>query len=175
MGWGNLSQTSWRKQSCLSVVFTSVCTCKTSLQELQTPETQGKVWNKLGLPLAEGHQFEEHLHCICISTMSAEGANWCYCEAALSSLWMVVEAGREHVDSAHYRPISLSSIRGKVMEKILDLHFWTLEGQECDQVVITDLWVTFYSTMTSLVDEGRIALFDLTLAEPLTPCPITFS
>lgn len=60
------------KAEVLSVVFTSVFTCKTSLQEIQTPETQGKVWNKLGLPLAEGHLFEEHLRCICISTMSAQ-------------------------------------------------------------------------------------------------------
>lgn len=87
------------------------------------PETQGKVWNKLDLPLAEGHQFEQHFYCICISSMSAEEASWCCCEAALSYLWMVMETGREQEDSAHYRPVSLSSVREKVMEKILNLHF----------------------------------------------------
>lgn len=39
------------------------------------PVTQGKVWIKLDLPLAVGHQFEQRLHSICMSTMSAEEAN----------------------------------------------------------------------------------------------------
>ena len=94
------------------------------------------------------------------------------------------KGGKE--DQGNYRPVSLTSVPGKVTEQIiLSAIMWhlrdnqvmrpsphgSMKGRSC----LTDL-IAFYDKVTRLLDEGKaVHVAAWTLVKPLTPFPTSFS
>ncbi|GAB0202606.1 mitochondrial enolase superfamily member 1 [Grus japonensis] len=188
---GALAMEDTEKGKLLNAAFASVFTAKVGPQETQTLEVGKKVWRKEDLLLVEEDQVREHLGKLNIhKSMGPDGMHPRVLReladviARLLSIifersWRAGEVPEDwrkanvtpvfkkvkKEDLGNYRPVSLTSIPGKVMEQlILDViskdveekkvigsgqHGFT-RGKSC----LTNL-IAFYDGMTSWVDEGR--------------------
>ncbi|GAB0207209.1 mitochondrial enolase superfamily member 1 [Grus japonensis] len=188
---GALVMEDTEKAELLNAFFASVFTAKASPQETQTLEVGGKVWRKEDLPLVEEDRVREHLGKLDIhKSMGPDGMHsrvlreladviamplsiifkrsWRTGEVRedgrKANVTPVFKKGKEE-DPGNYRPVSLTSIPGKVMEQLIlgviskhveekvvigsGQHGFTI-GKSC----LTNL-IAFYDGMTGWVDEGR--------------------
>ncbi|GAB0179825.1 mitochondrial enolase superfamily member 1 [Grus japonensis] len=179
------------KAEFLNAFFASVFTVKASPQESQTLEAGEKVWRKEDLPLVEEDWVRQHLGKLSIhKSMGPDGMHpqvlreladviarplsiifersWRAGEVPedwrKTNVTLVFKKGKKE-DLGDYRPVSLTSIPGKMMEELIvdvvnkhveekkvigsDQHGFT-KGKSC----LTNL-ITFYDGMTGWVDEGR--------------------
>ncbi|GAB0189207.1 mitochondrial enolase superfamily member 1 [Grus japonensis] len=179
------------KAELLNAAFASVFTAKVSPQETQTLEAGEKVLRKEDLPLVEEDQVREHLGKLDIhKSMGPDGMHprvlteladviarllsiifersWRTGEVPedwrKANVTPVFKKGKKE-DPGNYRPVSLTSIPGKMMEQLIlgvinkhveekkvigsGQHGFT-KGKSC----LTNL-IAFYDSMTSWVDERR--------------------
>ncbi|GAB0207970.1 mitochondrial enolase superfamily member 1 [Grus japonensis] len=178
------------KAELLNAAFASVFAAKASPQETQTLEVGEKVWRKEDLPLVEEDQVREHLGNLDIhKSMGPDGMHpqvlreladviarplstifersWKTGEVPedwrKASATLVLKKGKKE-DLGNYRPVSLISIPGKMMEQLIlgviskhmeekevigsGQHGFT-KGKSC----LTKL-IAFYDGMTGWMDEG---------------------
>ncbi|GAB0204010.1 mitochondrial enolase superfamily member 1 [Grus japonensis] len=179
------------KAELVNATFASVFTAKASPQETQTLEVGEKVQRKEDLPLVEEDQVREHLGKLDIhKSMGPDGMHphvlreladviarplsiifersWRTGEVPedwrKANVTLVFKKDRKE-DQGNYRPVSLTSIPGKMMEELIlgvinkhveekkvtgsGQHGFT-KGKSC----LTNL-IAFYDGMTGWVDEGR--------------------
>ncbi|GAB0207239.1 mitochondrial enolase superfamily member 1 [Grus japonensis] len=179
------------KAELLNAAFASVFTAKAGPQETQSLEVGEKVWRKEDLPLVKEDQFREHLGKLDIhKSMGPNGMHpqvlreladviarplsiifersWRTGEVPedwrKANVTPIFKKGRKE-GPGNYRPVSLTSIPGKVMEQLIlgviskhveektvirsGQHGFT-KGKSC----LTNQ-IAFYDGMTGWVDEGR--------------------
>ncbi|GAB0207135.1 mitochondrial enolase superfamily member 1 [Grus japonensis] len=178
------------KEKLLNAAFASVFTAKAGPQESQALEVGEKVLRKEDLPLVEEDRVREHLGKLDIhKSMGPDGMHprvlreladviarplsiifersWRTGEVPedwrKANVTPVFKKGKKE-DPGNYRPVSLTSIPGKVMEQLIlgvinkhveekvigsGQHGFT-KGKSC----LTNL-IAFYDGMTGWVDEGR--------------------
>ncbi|GAB0179468.1 mitochondrial enolase superfamily member 1 [Grus japonensis] len=187
---GALVMEDTEKAELLNAFFASVFTAKAGPQESQTLEVGEEVWRKEDLPLVEEDRVREHLGKLNIHKfMGPDGMHprvlreladvismplsiifkrsWRTGEVPedwrKADVTLVFKKGKNE-DPGNYRPVSLTSIPGKVMEQlILEVTSKHVEekvvrggqhgfpkGKSC----LTNL-TAFYNSMTRWVDEGR--------------------
>ncbi|GAB0197889.1 mitochondrial enolase superfamily member 1 [Grus japonensis] len=186
---GALVMEDTEKAELLNATFASVFTAKVGPLESQTLEVGEKVWRKEDLPLFEEKRVREHLGKLDIhKSMGPDGMHprvlrelavvlvkplsiifersWRTGEVPedwrKANITLVFKKGRKE-DPGNYRPVSLTSIPGKVMEQLIlgviskhaeekvirnGQHGFT-RGKSC----LTNL-IAFYDGMTGWVDEG---------------------
>ncbi|GAB0187639.1 mitochondrial enolase superfamily member 1 [Grus japonensis] len=179
------------KAELLNAFFALIFTAKTSPQESQTLEVGEKVWRKEDLPLVEEDWVREHLGKLDIHKSMGPDAMHPQVLRELAGItakplsiifersWRTGEVSEDwrkanatpafkksrKEDPGNYRPVSLTSIPGKVMEQLIlgvtnkhveekkvtgsGQHGFT-KGKSC----LTNL-IAFYDGMTGWVDEGR--------------------
>ncbi|GAB0206764.1 mitochondrial enolase superfamily member 1 [Grus japonensis] len=179
------------KAELLNAFFVSVFTAKVDPQESQTLEVGEKVWRKEDLPLVEEDWVREHLGKVDIhKSMGPDGMHPQVLreladviakllsiifersgrrgevpeDGRKANVTLVFEKGNKE-DPGNYRPVSLTSIPGKVMEqlilgvinKLVEDKMVIRSGQHGftkEKSCLTNLRA-FYDGMTSWVDEGR--------------------
>ncbi|GAB0184844.1 mitochondrial enolase superfamily member 1 [Grus japonensis] len=113
------------KAELLNAFFASVFTAKVDAQESQTLEVKEKVWRKEDLPLVKEDRVREHpgkpdIH----KSMGPDGTHPSWRIDEVSEDWrkanvtLVFKKDKKE-DPGNYRPISLTSIPGKVMEQLI--------------------------------------------------------
>ncbi|PKU44242.1 rna-directed dna polymerase from mobile element jockey- hypothetical protein [Limosa lapponica baueri] len=191
------------KAELLNAFFTSVFTAQVSPREPQNLEESEKVWTKEAFPWVEEDQFKEQLSKLyTCKSMGPDGMHpqvlreLAEVIAELLSIifkrswktgevpedWRnanvipVFKKGKKE-DPGNYRPVSLTSIPGKMMERLVlgiilkhmeekqairsSQHGFT-KGKSC----LTNL-IAFYDGMTAWIDEGRavdVVYFDFSKA-----------
>ena len=92
----------------------------------------------------------------------------------------IYKKGRKD-DPGNYRPVSLTSVPGKLMEQLIlstiTQHVWDNQGIRPSQhgSCLTNL-ISLYDRATCLLDEGKaVAVVYLTLVKPLILFPTAFS
>ncbi|GAB0210235.1 mitochondrial enolase superfamily member 1 [Grus japonensis] len=179
------------KAELLNAAFSSVFTAKAGPQESQTLEVGEKVWRKEDLPLVEEDRVRDHFGNLNIhKSMGPDGMHphvlreladvvAMPCSIIFERSWRTGEVPEDwrkanvtpvfkkakNEDPGNYRPVSLTSIPGKMMEQLTlgviykyveekkvigsGQHGFT-KGKSC----LTSL-IAFYDGMTSWLDEGR--------------------
>ncbi|GAB0209109.1 mitochondrial enolase superfamily member 1 [Grus japonensis] len=188
---GALVMEDTEKAELLNATFASLFTAKVGPQETQTLEVGQKVLRKEDLPLVEEDWVREHLGKLDIhKSMGPDGmhprvlreladviarppsiifeSSWRTGEVPedwrKANVTPVFKKGKKE-DQGNYRPVSLTSIPGKVMEQlILDVISKHVEEKKVigsgqhgftkDKSCLTNL-IAFYDGMTGWVDEGR--------------------
>ncbi|GAB0208090.1 mitochondrial enolase superfamily member 1 [Grus japonensis] len=113
------------KVELLNAAFASVFTAKASPQESQTLEEREKVWRKEDLPLLKEDQVREHLGKLDIhKSMDPDGMHLSWRAGEVpengrkANVTLVFKKGKKE-DPGNYKPVSLTSIPGKVMEQLI--------------------------------------------------------
>ncbi|GAB0181301.1 mitochondrial enolase superfamily member 1 [Grus japonensis] len=165
---GALAMEDTEKVGLLDTFFVSVFTAKAIPQESQTLEVRQKVWRKEDFPLVKEDWVRDHLGKL--DTHKSMGPDGIHPQVlreladVIAKPLSIMEKGKKE-DLGNYRPVSLTSIPGKVMEQLIlgviskhveekkvirsDQHGFTKGKSRLTNVM------AFYEGMTGWVDEGR--------------------
>ncbi|PKU43583.1 rna-directed dna polymerase from mobile element jockey- hypothetical protein [Limosa lapponica baueri] len=162
MTWGPLRHTRKLKSLCSSAVGSAPKTFYASSREPQNLEESEKVWTKETLPLVQEDEIKELLSELDTHKSWRTGEvpeDW-----RKANVIPVFKKGKKK-DPGNYRPVSLTSIPGKMMERLVlaiiskhmeekkairsSQHGFT-KGKSC----LTNL-IAFYDGITGWIDEGR--------------------
>ncbi|KAK4831158.1 hypothetical protein QYF61_015628 [Mycteria americana] len=171
---GNVVKKDEEKAGVLNSAFASVFNSKTSCSVgTQPPELEARDREQNEAPIIQGEMVTDLLHhldthkstepdgiCTRQSWLTGEvPVNW-----RLANVTPIYKKGRKE-DPGNYRPVSLTSVPGKVMEQIIlsaitqhvqdnqairHSQHWFMKGRSC----FTSL-ISFYDKVTHLVDEGK--------------------
>ncbi|PKU49301.1 rna-directed dna polymerase from mobile element jockey-like [Limosa lapponica baueri] len=161
------------KVELLNAFFASVFTAKAVPHESQTLETKGKVWREEDFPSVGEDWVRDHLAKLDIhKSLGPDGMHPSWRTGEVPEDWRkanITPVWKKHKteDPGNYRPVSLTSVPGKVMERfVLDVISKHVEEQEVigsgqhgftkGKSCLTNL-IAFCDVIIRWLDEGRAA------------------